>query len=216
AISAAVIAAYFFPRVPPDLRARPAAAEPPSFAEAVQAIVFFVGQVIINNIDILLVKHFFPSDPAGVYAAIAQSGRLLYFAAWFGVINAMFPVAAAAAKDEPHKSHGIGLPLALVFALSVIFVAIAFFFPHIILGVIFGSRFIQTGWLLALYAAATGLYSLSVVFIAYEMSRRIANTGWLQLIFSARLALGIGPFDQRCREVVLVRMVLMGVLLALV
>src|SRR5262249_20602243 len=31
AISAAVIAAYFLPRVPPDLRARPAAAEPPSF-----------------------------------------------------------------------------------------------------------------------------------------------------------------------------------------
>src|SRR5262249_36055657 len=101
AISAAVIAAYFFPRVPPDLRARPAAAEPPSFAEAVQAIVFFVGQVIINNIDILLVKHFFPSDPAGVYAPIAQIGRLLYFSAWSCVVNAQFPVAAAAAKDEP-------------------------------------------------------------------------------------------------------------------
>jgi O-antigen/teichoic acid export membrane protein len=215
AISAAVIAAYFLPRVPPDLRARPETAEPPSFAEALQAIVFFVGQVIINNIDILLVKHFFPSDPAGVYAAIAQIGRLLYFASWFGVINAMFPVAAAA-KDEHRKSHGIGLPLALVFALSVGFVAIASLFPHVILGVIFGSRFIQTGWLLALYAAATGLYSLSVVFIAYEMSRRIANTGWLQLMFSGALALGIGLFHQSLREVIMVRMVLMGVMLVLV
>src|SRR5262249_20698234 len=87
AVSASGIAAYFLPRVPPDLRAQPAAAEPPSFAEALQAIVFFVGQVIINNVDILLVKHFFPSDPAGIYAAIAQIGRLLYFAAWFGMIN---------------------------------------------------------------------------------------------------------------------------------
>src|SRR5262249_21853284 len=189
---------------------------PASFAEALQAIVFFVGQVIINNIDILLVKHFFPSDPAGVYAAIAQIGRLLYFALWFGVINAMFFVAAAAAKDELHKSHGIGLPLALVFGLSVAFVAFVFFFFLLILGVIFGSRFIQTGWLLAWYAAATGLYSFSVVFIAYEMSRRIANTGWLQLIFSGALALGIGIFHQSLREVILVRMVLMGVLLALV
>src|SRR5437588_1054543 len=92
AISAAVITAYFFPRIPPELRVQPETAAPPAFAEAVQAIVFFVGQVIINNIDILLVKHFFPSDPAGVYAAIAQIGRLLYFAAWFGVVNAMFPV----------------------------------------------------------------------------------------------------------------------------
>ncbi len=215
AISAAVIAAYFLPRIPPQLRVKAAIAEPPSFAEALQAIVFFVGQVIINNIDILLVKHFFPSDPAGVYAAIAQIGRLLYFASWFGVVNAMFPVTAAA-KEEHRKSHGIGLPLALVLAISVAFVLIAAFFPHLIMGVIFGARFMETGWLLALYATATGLYSLSVVFIAYEMSRRIANTGWLQLMFSAALVLGIGLFHHSLHEVIMVRVVLMAALLALV
>ena len=215
AISAAVITAYFLPRVPPELRVQPGTATPPAFAEAVQAIVFFVGQVIINNIDILLVKHFFPSDPAGVYAAIAQIGRLLYFAAWFGVVNAMFPVTAAA-KEENRKAHGIGLPLALVFGISLVFVAIAALFPHLIMGVIFGSRFMDIGWLLALYAIATGLYSLSVVFIAYEMSRRIANTGWLQLMFSGALVLGICLFHGTLREVILVRVVLMAIMLAMV
>ncbi|MFL6387589.1 MAG: hypothetical protein ACJ71U_08890 [Terriglobales bacterium] len=215
AISASVIAACFIPRIPAQLRVQAGTAEPPSYAEAVQAIVFFVGQVIINNIDILLVKHFFPSDPAGVYAAISQIGRLLYFASWFGVVNAMFPVAAAAGP-ETKKSHGIGLPLLLVSGLSLIFVAIAAVFPHLIMGVIFGSRFIEIGWLLALYAVATGLYSLSVVFIAYEMSRRIANTGWLQLIFSGALVLGIGLFHQSLHEVIMVRIVLMAAMLALV
>lgn len=215
AISAAVIMAYFLPRVPAELRVQPGAATPPAFAEAVQAIVFFVGQVIINNIDILLVKHFFPSDPAGVYAAIAQIGRLLYFAAWFGVVNAMFPVTAAA-KEENRKAHGIGLPLVLVFGISLAFVAIAALFPHLIMGVIFGSRFVDIGWLLALYAVATGLYSLSVVFIAYEMSRRIANTGWLQLMFSVALVFGICLFHGTLREVILVRVVLMAVMLAMV
>jgi O-antigen/teichoic acid export membrane protein len=215
AISAAVITAYFFPRIPPELRGRPGTAAPPAFAEAVQAIVFFIGQVIINNIDILLVKHFFPSDPAGIYAAIAQIGRLLYFAAWFGVVNAMFPVTAAA-KDENRKAHGIGLPLLLVLGISLAFVAVAALFPHLIMRVIFGSRFMDIGWLLALYAIATSLYSLSVVFIAYEMSRRIANTGWLQLMFSAALVLGICFFHGSLREVILVRLVLMAVLLALV
>ncbi|MGC2694808.1 MAG: oligosaccharide flippase family protein [Candidatus Angelobacter sp.] len=215
AISAAVISAYFLPRIPRELRVKPEAAAPPAFAEAVQAIVFFVGQVIINNIYILLVKHFFPSDPAGIYAAIAQIGRLLYFAAWFGVVNAMFPVTAAA-KDENRKAHGIGLPLLLVFGLSIMFIIIAAMFPHLIMGVIFGSRFVETGWLLALYAAATGLYSLSVVFIAYEMSRRIANTGWLQLIFSGALVLGICMFHQSLHEVIMVRVILMAVMLVLV
>lgn len=215
AISAAVISAYFLPRIPRELRAKPAAAAPPAFAEAVQAIVFFVGQVIINNIDILLVKHFFSSDPAGIYAAIAQIGRLLYFASWFGVVNAMFPVTAAA-KDENRKAHGIGLPLLLVFGLSLMFIVIAALFPHLIMGVIFGSRFVETGWLLALYAAATGLYSLSVVFIAYEMSRRIANTGWLQLMFSGALVFGICLFHGSLHEVIMVRVVLMAIMLALV
>jgi O-antigen/teichoic acid export membrane protein len=215
AISAAVIAAYFLPRIPPELRVKAETAEPPSFAEAVQAIVFFVGQVIINNIDILLVKHFFPSDPAGVYAAIAQIGRLLYFAAWFGVVNAMFPVTAAA-KEENKTSHGVGLPLLLVLGISLAFVAIAALFPHLIMGVIFGSRFMDIGWLLALYAVATGLYSLSVVFIAYEMSKRIANTGWLQLAFSGALVLGICLFHGSLREVILVRVALMAAMLALV
>jgi O-antigen/teichoic acid export membrane protein len=219
AISASVIVACFVPPIPVELRGQAGTAEPPSFAEALQAIVFFVGQVIINNVDILLVKHFFPSDPAGVYAAISQIGRLLYFASWFGVVNAMFPVAAAANQEldkTQRKAHGIGLPLLLVSGLSIVFIAIAALFPHLIMGVIFGSRFIEIGWLLSLYAAATGLYSLSVVFIAYEMSRRIANTGWLQLIFSGALVLGIGLFHNTLQEVIMVRIVLMAAMLVLV
>ncbi len=217
AISAAVIMAYFLPRIPATLRVKADATtvEPPSFAEALQAIVFFVGQVIINNVDILLVKHFFPADPAGIYAAISQIGRVLYFAAWFGVVNAMFPIAAAN-KQESQKAHGVGLPMLLVMGLSVMFVAIAALFPHLIMSLIFGSRFMDIGSLLALYAVATGLYSLSVVLIAYEMSRRIANTGWLQLAFSAALIVAIGVFHSTIREVIMVRIVLMALMLAMV
>ncbi|MGE5323983.1 MAG: oligosaccharide flippase family protein [Actinomycetota bacterium] len=215
AISAAVIMAYFLPRTPREVRAHPEAGEPASFAEALQAIVFFIGQVIINNVDILLVKHFFPADPAGIYAAIAQVGRLLYFICWFGIVNAMFPVTAA--RQEQGKSReAMGVPLLLVLGISLAFVAGAALFPHFIMGLIFGSKFINIGPLLALYAAATGLYSLSVVVIAYEMSRRIANTGWFQLLISGALILVIGFYHQDLREVILVRIVLMTLMLALV
>ena len=214
AISAGVVMAYFLPPMPAELRVHPVAGQPPSFAEAVQAIVFFVGQVIINNVDILLVKHFFPADPAGVYAAIAQIGRLLYFICWFGVVNAMFPVTAS--RPDHDKSEAVGVPMLLVLGISSVFVVVAGLFPHFIMGLIFGSKFITIGPLLALYAAATGLYSLAVVLIAYEMSQRIANTGWLQLLVSGALVLVIGFFHQSLREVIMVRIVLMLVMLALV
>ena len=214
AISAAVIMAYFVPRAPREVRVAPEAGEPASFAEALQAIVFFVGQVIITNVDILLVKHFFRAEPAGIYAAIAQVGRLLYFICWFGIVNAMFPVAAR--QEQGKSKDAVGLPLLLVLGISLAFVAGAALFPHFIMGLIFGSRFINIGSMLALYAAATGLYSLSVVLIAYEMSRRIANTGWFQLLISGALILAVGFYHQSLREVILVRIVLMTLMLFLV
>ena len=54
------------------------------------------------------------------------------------------------------------------------------------------------------------------MFIAYEMSRRIANTGWLQLIFSGALVLGIGIFHGSLHQVIMARIVLMAAMLALV
>jgi O-antigen/teichoic acid export membrane protein len=214
AISAGVVMAFLLPALPSELRVHAIIGEPPSFAEAVQAIVFFVGQVIINNIDILLVKHFFPPDPAGVYAAIAQIGRLLYFICWFGVVNAMFPVTAS--RQDQNRSEAVGLPMLLVLAISSVFIIGAALFPHFIMGLIFGSKFITIGPLLSLYAAATGLYSLAVVLIAYEMSQRIANTGWLQLLVSGALVLVIGFFHHSLREVIMVRIILMVLMLALV
>ena len=63
------------------------------FREGVQANIFFIGMVIINNFDIVLAKHFFPSNEAGLYAAVALVGRVITICA-LSVVNAMFPVSA--------------------------------------------------------------------------------------------------------------------------
>lgn len=69
---------------------------------------------------------------------------------------------------------------------------------------------------MSLYAAATGTYALAVALMAYEMSRRIANTGWIQLAVSGAIVLGISLFHHTLREVVVVQLVLMVVLLVIV
>jgi O-antigen/teichoic acid export membrane protein len=214
AISASVLAAFFIPPMDPQLRVKTEKGEAASFSEGIQAIVFFVGQVTINNIDILLVKHFFVPEAAGLYAAVALVGRLLYFASW-SVVSAMFPVSAAATPQEENPKMVVA-PLLTVLGLSLGFILILTLFPHFIMHTIFGVEFHQGEPLLVLYAAATGTYSLSVVLMAYEMSRRIANTGWLQLVFSGVLVLAIGAFHTTLREVILVQIVLMATMLVLV
>jgi O-antigen/teichoic acid export membrane protein len=214
AISAAVLAAYLFPPLGRELSVVAEAGRPASFGEGIQAIVFFVGQVIINNIDIILVKHFFSPELAGLYAAVALVGRLVYFASW-QVISAMFPVTAAA-KPHDENPRLVFWSLLAVLGLSATFVLILSLFPHLVIQTILGVSFHQGESLLALYAAATGLYSLSVVLMAYEMSRRIANTGWLQLVFSVVLVLAISAFHHTLHEVIVVQILLMGLMLALV
>jgi O-antigen/teichoic acid export membrane protein len=213
ALMGSVIAAFIFSRVNLPAHAAPEAGyERASFREGIQAIVFFVGQVIINNIDILLVKYFFSPKDAGMYAAIALCGRVLYFAAW-SIVSAMFPVSAAAKPgEEPGKV--LRAPLFLVGMMVAGFVAFTSLFPNFIVEVLFGGRFTSVQHLLSLYGLATGIYALAVVLMTFEMSRKIANTGWLQLVFSGLLVVAIAMFHQDLHQVVVVQIVLMVFLLA--
>ena len=56
-----------------------------------------------------MVKHYFRPDIAGLYAAIALVGRLLYFAAW-SVVSAMFPVSAEGTAEKSGRAL-LALPL---------------------------------------------------------------------------------------------------------
>lgn len=215
AICLSVLASYWVSGLGPELRVRSEHSHPASFGEGIQAIVFFVGQVIICNTDVLVVKHFFAPEVAGLYAAVALVGRLLYFSSW-SVVSVMFPVSAAAVQSKKEDPKVVLLPFLFVLGLAAAFILTLSLFPHFVIHTIFGREFHQSESLLAFYAVATGLYSLSVVLMAYEMSRRIANTGWLQLIFSGGLVAAIGVFHSTLREVIVVQIVLMAALLVLV
>ena len=215
AISASVILAFWLPDKATELRGRAIAGPARHVGEGRQAIVFFVGQVIISNIDILMVKHFFRPEDAGLYAAIALVGRLLYFAAW-SVVSAMFPVSAEK-KENSSSGSLLAVPLLLVIGMSVVFVLLLASFPTLVFQSLFGSHFHTAvgdlNLLLSMNAAATGVYAIAVVLITYEMSRRIANTGWLQLVVSGLIVLGITWFHSTLLEVIVVQQVLRILLL---
>ena len=86
-----------------------------------------------------MVKHFFPPAEAGLYAAIALVGRLLYFASW-SVVSAMFPVSAEKKEDRGSRSL-LAIPLLLVTGMSVVFVLLLAAFPRLVFQSLFGSHF---------------------------------------------------------------------------
>src|SRR5438552_18824372 len=100
---------------------------PATLEEGVQAIVFFVGQVIINNLDIILVKHFFDSTQAGVYAAVALVGRVVYMLSW-SVVSSMFPFSAGARSERGSRAV-LSTALLLVAGIATFFTLGAWLAP---------------------------------------------------------------------------------------
>ncbi len=213
----AVIVAYFFALPSPGLGSFRFRGLSISSREGLQAIVFFAGQTVINNFDIVLVKHFFPPIEAGLYAAVALVGRLVNMCAW-SVVNTMFPVSASAGADEHEASPVLFTSLSMVFLILSLLIFGLWMVPSFLWKTLFGAQFAVGNYgmlapLLILYAITAGVYSLSSVIITYEMSRKIANTSWLQLAFSGALALGVYLLHQTLRQVILVQLVLMVILL---
>ena len=214
--SAAVAVAYF--TIAPELVGRVLNPLRPStvLRELSHAMVFFSGQVLINNCDIVMVKHFFSTREAGLYAAVAMVGRVI-FSFSSAVVNTMFPLVAATQDGERKGFRVIATSLVLVLVTGS---ALAFglrIAPARIWTSLFGSGFDISGkhnlpYLLAMYAVSTIVYSLSVVIITFEMSYKIANASWVQLAFSGAVIAGIALFHGSLLDVILVQLILMVVL----
>ncbi|MBS1852884.1 MAG: oligosaccharide flippase family protein [Acidobacteria bacterium] len=216
---AGVIAAYFV--ATPGLKLTPGTrAIATSFRESLQASIFFVGQVVINNFDIVLAKHFFPPREAGLYAAIALVGRLVNMCAW-SVVNAMFPMSASLEGKGRQGNSLLISSLLLVTGILTVLIFGVWMVPDFFWNTAFGVQFQISAYgsvqsLLVLYALTTGIYSLSAVMIAYEMSRKIAHTSLVQLAFGGALVLGIYLYHDSLQQMILVQLMLMSALLVIV
>jgi O-antigen/teichoic acid export membrane protein len=218
--AAAIAVAYF--AIAPRLAGRVPNPLRLSYAirETSQALVFFSGQVLINNCDIVLVKHFFPPNSAGLYAAAAMVGRVIY-AFSSAVVNTMFPLVAGTRDEERKDLKVIATSLLLVLGVGSALSLGLYLAPAGIWTAFFGSGFEIVGkhnlaYLLAFYAITTVVYSLSVVIITFEMSYKIANTSYVQLAFSALLISAICRFHSSLSQVIQVQFVLMIVLFVFV
>jgi len=190
---------------------------PVALGEGLQACLFFAGQVMINNLDIALVKHFFAATDAGVYAAVALVGRVVYMLSW-SVVSAMFPFSAGMSSEERDGRAVLGTAFALAGTISGLFVLAVWAAPPSVWRLLLGGGFPlnEAGSyraLLVLYAATTGIYALGVVLMSYEISRKIANVGWVQLAFSGAIIVGIYLFHGSLYEVIMVQTILLTMLL---
>lgn len=126
-------------------------------------------QIIINNSDILLVKHYFESYEAGLYASLALIGRIVYFIAWMFVMI-LLPTVIELQKQGKETSPILFKYIGYITAISSIIVLACLTCPELIINILFGEAYISMAPLLWKYAIATSLFAISNIFAYYYLS----------------------------------------------
>jgi hypothetical protein len=126
----------------------------------------------------------------------------------------------SAGRSSKHESRSVlVISLVLVCGILAVLVGGLYLVPSFLWETIFGAHFetISSSTitsLLILRAVTAGIFALISVIITHEMSRKVANTSWVQLAFSGILIAGICTFHETLRQVILIQLVLMLALLA--
>lgn len=168
-------------------------------------------QIIINNSDILLVKHYFSQLESGLYASLALIGRVVYFVAWMFVMQLLPAVVQKQKNGESHKGE-LFKYVGWVVLLSGVIVISCAVFPKFIIIVMFGKQYISMANLLWLYAIATSLFAISNIFCYYFLSLE----KYLPVVISGLMGLAqvvlIIFFHESLKQVVYIQILAMAVL----
>lgn len=133
------------------------------------ALLTIVGQILIGNSDVLIVKHAFSPAEAGGYAAVAVVGRIVFFAA-SATTMAMFPMVARRQRLGQPTLPVMAAAMAAVAAISLPLVALTAVAPDALVGALFGPSYAWVAPLLLPYAVASALYSLASVAVTHRLA----------------------------------------------
>lgn len=150
----------------------------PLFRYSIPTFVQGLALTSMYSMDLLLVKHFFAPDIAGIYASLAVLGRVALFATT-PVTHTMFPLVA--------QRFAHGKAYHNIFYLSVLMVGLAsflvtlfyLFLPGIPVGVLYGNEYLEGASILWWFGLFMSLLSLAMLFTQFYLSIGKTRIVWL-------------------------------------
>lgn len=174
-----------------------------------------IGQALITNSDFLLVKNFFSPEDAGLYAAVSVLGRIVYFGALPLTILLVPLVARRQALDEPTQP----ILMLLIGGGGVVcggLILGSALFAEDILRLLYGLEYIAAAGLLAPYALAASLYTLTNLVITYQIALGSGGETGLPILAGILQIVGVLAFHDSLAQVITIQIVLMGLLFGMV
>ena len=179
------------------------------------AIPVFLANLSFTSLytaDIILVKHFFPSYEAGLYAALSVLGKIIFFGS-SPITMVMFPMVAN------HRSQGknyryllntaILLVLIICFGINVVY----FLLPKLMVLLLFGSNYLAASWLVGWMGIFISTYALGYLFINFFLSTEKIKAVVFPILASLGQIVLISLFHSSLFQVIQVSIAISGLLL---
>lgn len=174
-----------------------------------------IGQMLITNSDFILVKNFFTPDDAGLYAAISVLGRIVYFGA---LPLTILLVPMISRRQALNQSTRPILILLVVGGIGIcgLLIVLAALFASPVLTMLYGEAYAVAAGLLAPYALAASLYTLTNLVITYQLSLGAGREAMLPIIAGSAQIVLVFVFHESLMQVILIQIILMACLFIIV
>lgn len=156
---------------------------------------------VLTNVDVILVKHFFPPLEAGNYSAAALVGRMILFLPMAMVI-VMFPKASELYAQKKDSSLILKKSLLYVGLLAGGTTLIFFLFPRLPLWLLSGNRFQASTPLVGKFALAMTFFNLVYILFFYQLSIHRFRFLYIACVFTLLQIIAITLFHNTLSQVV--------------
>ncbi|OGD62080.1 hypothetical protein A2215_00525 [Candidatus Berkelbacteria bacterium RIFOXYA2_FULL_43_10] len=129
------------------------------------------------NLDIILVKHYFPAEEAGLYAAVSTIGKIILYATG-PIVSVMFPMISeqTAKKEKHYKIFLLSLTMTLVGALIIL--GIYVIAPGKVISILYGGTYASLYYLLPQVGVAVLFYALINLICNYFLAVKNFLFAW--------------------------------------
>ncbi len=184
----------------------------PMFLFTIPVMVQSLAVTSLYSSDLILVKHFFSSHDAGLYAALSTLGKIIFFGA--GPIGSvMFPIISS--------RHATGLKVNKIFlysffataVISLSILIVYLLFPGMAINLLYGSAYLESVDLLVWFGIFMSLFTLSALLMNFHLSQNRTKVVLLPLVAAIAQIVVIWFYHQTLFDVVLVSIAVTALLL---
>lgn len=136
------------------------------------AIPVFISSILfilIITLDQILVKHFFSSNDAGIYAAAGMIAKIIWFGSSF-IIGPLFPKVVSLKSQRKDTSKLLVNSLIYISFLVILGCLIVFIAPTFIVSLLYGHMYDAAIPLVGLFSISLAIFTLIQIFMTYNLA----------------------------------------------